>query len=190
MTSTVDITKLNTADYNPRDITEKNYLKLKTNIQTYGILQPLIVNNHKDRNNIIIGGHQRFRIANELGYKEVPVRYLALNLHQEKKLNLALNKNTGHWDKDILANQFEIEQLLDIGFTEFELGINDFTEPKFKTYTAKLSVDEHKKTQEVITKIKSANDCNDTQAFMYMIQYFWKGTSVRVNNNKHLYKND
>jgi hypothetical protein len=190
MTHTIDISKLNTAHYNPRDITEKNYTKLKINIQTYGILQPLIVNNHKDRKNIIIGGHQRFRIANELGYKEVPVRYLSLNLHQEKKLNLALNKNTGHWDKDILANEFEIEQLLDIGFTEFELGINDFTEPTFKTFTAKLSEEEHQKTKEVITRIKEANGYNDTQAFMHIIQYFWKGSSVRVNNNKHLYKND
>ena len=188
MTSTVNISLLRTADYNPRDITEKNYNKLKDNIKQYGILQPLIVNKNKDRKNIIIGGHQRFRIANELGLKKVPVKYLDLNLHKEKKLNLSLNKNTGHWDKDILANEFEIEHLLDIGFTEFELGINDFTEPKFKTFTVKLSLDEYEKTQFVINKLKLVNGINDTQAFLHMIYRYWKGGSVRAGNNRGMYE--
>lgn len=190
MTNTVSILDLRTADYNPRDITEKNYNKLKDNIKQYGILQPLIVNKNKDRKNIIIGGHQRYRIANELGLKKVPVKYLNVDLHTEKKLNLSFNKNTGHWDKDILANEFEIEHLLDIGFTEFELGINDFTEPKFKTYTVKLDLEEYKKTEYVINNIKRYNDYNNTQAFMYMIYKYWKGVSVRAGNNKQIYIDD
>ena len=91
MTNTVSILDLRTADYNPRDITEKNYNKLKDNIKQYGILQPLIVNKNKERKNIIIGGHQRYRIANELGLKKVPVKYLNVDLHTEKKLNLSFN---------------------------------------------------------------------------------------------------
>jgi|TARA_B110000914_G_scaffold189744_1_gene175343 hypothetical protein len=190
MTNTININQLKTADYNPRDITERNYNELKKNIATYGILQPLIVNSNGGRKNVIIGGHQRYRVATELGINEVPIKYVNLNLKKERALNLSLNKNTGHWNKDILANQFDIEVLLDIGFTEFELGINNFTEPTFKTFSAKLTDNEYEQTQEVFGKIMAANDYNETQSFMYMIQYFWKGVSVRANNNNHLFKDE
>lgn len=188
MPSTVNISLLKTASYNPRDITEKNYKILKDNIKQYGILQPLIVNKNKDRKNVIIGGHQRYRIANELGLKKVPVKYLDVDYITEQQLNLSFNKNTGHFDYDILANQFDTKQLLDIGFTEFELGINDFTEPKFKTFSVKLSIDEYEKTKFVINKLKLINGINDTNAFMAMIYKYWKGGSVRAGNNRGMYE--
>lgn len=189
-TYTLDIDKLIPSDYNPRTITKKNYEKLKKSIQTYGMLSPIIVNNNRARKKYIVGGHQRYRVAKELGYKTVNCKYIYATPEEEKKLNLSLNKVTGDWDKDILANQFEIEQLLDIGFTKFELGIIDFSEPSSKAFTTKLSYDSYEKTIEVIERIKALNDYNDAEAFMHMIQYFWKGTSVRANNNKHLYKNE
>lgn len=178
MTTTINISKLKTAEYNPRDITKNHYAKLKASIETYGILQPLIVNTNGSRRNVIIGGHQRFKIAKELGIEELPVKFLNLNYNRERKLNLSLNKNTGHFDKDILANEFEIEHLLDIGFTEFELGINDFIESKYKTFTTKLTKSEHKKTQQVLHKIMKVKQYNEAQALMYIIHNFWKGITL------------
>jgi hypothetical protein len=178
MATTINITKLIPADYNPRDITKNNYAKLKASIQTYGILQPLIINTNGSRRNVIIGGHQRYKIAKEIGLKEVPVKYLNLNLKRERKLNLSLNKNTGHWDKDILANKFEIENLLDIGFTEFELGINDFIESKYETFTTKLTKAEYKKTSQVLRKIMKVKQYNEAEALMYIIHNFWKGITL------------
>ena len=44
-------------------------------------------------------------------------------LKHVEELNIRLNKNTGEWDWDILANDWEVDDLLAWGFTEEELSI-------------------------------------------------------------------
>lgn len=85
---------LNPAEYNPRKHTAKQIEHLKESIKKYGLVDPIIVNNHLDRMNIVIGGHFRLKMAKELGMVEVPVIYLTLTLELEKELNLRLNQNT------------------------------------------------------------------------------------------------
>ena len=117
-----DIDSLIFAEYNPRQLTKEQHKHLKDSIQRFGLVDPIIVNKNKDRKNIIIGGHQRVRIAKELKMENVPVVELDLTYDREKELNIRLNKNMGEWDFDILANMFDIEELLDIGFTEKEFN--------------------------------------------------------------------
>ena len=40
-----------------------------------------------------------------------------------EELNIRLNKNTGNWDFDALANRFEVPDLLEWGFDERELQL-------------------------------------------------------------------
>ena len=61
------------------------------------------------------------KVARELGIDPVPTVEVNLTLEQERELNVRLNKNTGSFDWDILANEFEVEDLVDWGFTEDEL---------------------------------------------------------------------
>ncbi len=49
---------------------------------------------------------------------------LNLNKEQERELNIRLNKNTGEFDMDILANEFDIDNLIDWGFKHIDLGLN------------------------------------------------------------------
>lgn len=109
------------AEYNPRELTEDQHQDLKDSISRFGFVDPLIVNTNKDRKNILVGGHQRLKIAKELGYKKVPCVEVDLTPEKEKELNVRLNKNTGQWDWDALANQFEVGDLLEWGFNEEEL---------------------------------------------------------------------
>jgi hypothetical protein len=42
-------------------------------------------------------------------------------------LNILLNRVSGDWDWDILANEFEVADLLDWGFTDFDLEMHDLS---------------------------------------------------------------
>lgn len=125
----VPINDLKEADYNPRQLTEDQHKHLTESIQKFGLVDPIIVNKHKGRENVVIGGHQRLKIARQLAFETVPVVYLDLDLEREKELNLRLNKNLGQWDWNKLANEFDIDYLLNLGFTEHEIGV-DFLEEK------------------------------------------------------------
>ena len=51
------------AEYNPRQLTKDQYSQLKDSLTRFGLVDPLIINKHKDRKNILVGGHQRLRVA-------------------------------------------------------------------------------------------------------------------------------
>jgi len=118
----VEIDKLKGADYNPRGLTEKEKEDLTKSIEEFDLVTPIVVNQAKGRENIIIGGHQRWLIAKETGRKTMPVIYVDIpDIEKEKRLNLRLNKNVGHWDIEALL-KIDQEELLDVGFGEEELG--------------------------------------------------------------------
>jgi ParB-like chromosome segregation protein Spo0J len=108
------------AEYNPRTLSKKQFKDISASFEQFGIVAPILVNKHPKRQNIIIGGHQRVKVAEHLGIKEVPTIELSLPLKKERELNVRLNKNTGSFDMDALANLFDEEDLLDWGFTEVE----------------------------------------------------------------------
>ncbi len=117
----VPISQLKPSEYNPRKITDKEERDITASIKKFGMVDPIIVNKYPSREGIIIGGHQRYKIAQKLGYKEMPVVYLNLNPEKEKELNLRLNRNQGEWDFELLK-EFDIEMLLDIGFDDSDLN--------------------------------------------------------------------
>ena len=115
------IEELKFAEYNPRAATEKEFADLKESLTRYGFVEPIVVNSAEERKDVIIGGHFRVRVAEDLGMKEVPVVYVNIpDIKKEQELNLRLNRNLGHWDFGMLAN-FDEEMLLDVGFGKDEL---------------------------------------------------------------------
>lgn len=117
----VAINELVPADYNPRKHDEIATEQLKKSILKFGLVDPIIVNSSQARKNIIVGGHFRWEVARELGYKTVPVVYIDIpDLEKEKELNLRLNKNTGEFDWDLLA-KFDESFLSEVGFSTDEL---------------------------------------------------------------------
>ena len=116
----VKIAELNPAEYNPRRMTNKQYEDLRNSLEKFGCTTPIVIN----ADNTIVGGHQRLRIMRELGAEYVPTVRVNLSKEDEKELNIRLNKNTGEFDLDVLANNFEIDELKDWGFKDVELGFN------------------------------------------------------------------
>jgi len=113
--------RLLNADYNPRTWDRTALEQLKESIRRYGLVDPLIANNASNRQNILIGGHMRLAAAKELGIEEIPVVFINIpDIDKEKELNLRLNRNTGQFDWNLLA-QFDEAFLADIGFTSEEM---------------------------------------------------------------------
>lgn len=94
-----NIADLKPAEYNPRKSLQPGdpeYESLKRSIETFGYVDPIIVN----KDGTVIGGHQRLSVLVDLGYTEADVAVVDLSKHDEKALNIALNKISGEWDED------------------------------------------------------------------------------------------
>ena len=136
------------AEYNPRQLTKDQYAQLKDSLTRFGLVDPLIINKNKQRKNILVGGHQRLRVATDLGIKKIPCVEVDLPLDKEKELNIRLNKNVGEWDYDSLANYFDVGELTEWGFSNDELQFYE-DEPE----QGLIDDDEIPEVKEAVTKL-------------------------------------
>lgn len=99
---------------NPRQFTEKGMKDLEKSIKSIGFFQPVACNT----DNLLLSGHARILKLKELGETEVDVMIpdRTLTPKQEEEVLVRANANTaGQWDFDILANQFDIDEITDWG---------------------------------------------------------------------------
>ena len=118
------VSVLKPAAYNPRKKLkkgDKEYKKIENSIREFGFADPLVVN----ADMTIIGGHQRLTVAIDLGYTEVPCAVVDVDKTREKALNIALNKITGAWDDQMLA-----DLLKDLENVNFNLDLTGFEAPE------------------------------------------------------------
>ena len=117
--------EISPAEYNPRkDLKpgDAQYEAIRHSIEAYGFVEPLVVN-VRDGKNVLVGGHQRYKILMAAGEKETEAVVVDLDEQQEKALNLALNKIDGEWDTaklgDLLSEIGE-DDAVQIGFSHEE----------------------------------------------------------------------
>ena len=114
----ISISKITPYDRNPRD-NDKAVEAVANSIEEFGFQQPIVV----DKDMVIIVGHTRYKAAQELGLKTVPV-VIASNLNEEqvKAYRLADNRTNelATWNEAMLIE--EIEQIEDIDMTLFGFG--------------------------------------------------------------------
>ena len=116
----ININELKASEFNPRTWSDHQLAKLRESIEKFGVVDPLIVNAHPSRKNIVIGGNMRLQVLQELKYTEVPVVELHLSERKERELNLRLNKTGGDWNYALLK-EFGEDLLADVGFESEEL---------------------------------------------------------------------
>ena len=117
------ISELIPADYNPRkDLkpSDPEYQKIKRSIEKFGCVEPLVWNKRSKR---IVGGHQRIKVLQELGIKEIEISVVDLPDEEEKALNIALNKIGGEFDEVKLEDLFK-----ELSLTELDLTLTGFDE--------------------------------------------------------------
>lgn len=110
------ISELKNWEKNPRKITKEAFEKLKDRISKRGFHDVIKI----DTNNNVLSGNQRKRVLIDLGIEEVNVLVPNRELTDKEKREVVLesNLNDGIWDYDILGNEFEIEDLKEVGFPE------------------------------------------------------------------------
>jgi site-specific DNA-methyltransferase (adenine-specific) len=130
---TLSLDALRPASYNPRKklkAGDKEYEKIKNSIMEFGYVEPIIVNYDMT----VIGGHQRLTVLKDLGYTEA--QCVVLNIEDENKvkaLNIALNKITGTWNEQLLA-----DLLVDLQNVEFNLDLTGFEAPEVEQLFSKI----------------------------------------------------
>ena len=120
----IQLSELHPASYNPRKKLkkgDKEYEKIKQSLLKFGYVDPIIVN--KDLT--VIGGHQRLTVLKDLDYETAKCVIVDLFKEDEKALNIALNKITGQWDDQLLA-----DLLLDLQESDFNLDLTGFEPPE------------------------------------------------------------
>lgn len=128
---------------NPRQITDKQAKDLKASLDKFGVAEPIVINT----DNTIIGGHQRKKILETMigvdpDYEvDVWVPDRELSIDESRELNVRLNKNVAEFDFDVLANNFELDDLLDWGFEKSELDLEMYYAPEFEEYDESVADD-------------------------------------------------
>lgn len=104
---------------NPRSLTKEQFRHLKNSLDKFGLIDKPIIN----LDGTIIGGHQRIEVLKKKGEKEIEcwIPDTELSNRDVEELNLRLNRNSGSWDWETLANEFEIPDLIEWGFSEDEV---------------------------------------------------------------------
>lgn len=106
---------------NPRTISEKQLEDLKKSLKKFGLVEIPVI----DTDGKIIAGHQRLKVLWLLGREneEIDVRVPNRKLSEKEYEQYLLTSNAvgGDWDFEKLKS-FDIEMLLDIGFSDDDLS--------------------------------------------------------------------
>ncbi len=163
----LELIKLN--PNNPRLIKDDKFKKLVQSIIDFPQMleiRPIVVNTDM----IILGGNMRYKACKEAGIKEIPV-IIADNLTEEQQKEFLIKDNTsgGEWDWEVLANEWDSEQLeawgLDlVGFDldSDDLG-TDFSLPEgdkapFQQMTFTLADEQAEQIKNAIADIKATEE--------------------------------
>ena len=194
-TQRVKLSQIKPNENNPRIIKDDKFKKLVKSIQDFPEmleLRPIVVNSDM----VILGGNMRYRALKEAGAKDVPI-IIAENLTEEQQREFLIKDNVsgGEWDWDLLANEWDSEELtewgLDIGgfdvnadqFDEdFSLPDGDKAPFQQMTFTLadeqatviKNAIEDTKKTDEYKYAETMGNENSNGNA-LYLIVASWAG---------------
>jgi len=120
----IKVSDIKTNPNNPRLIKDEKFKKLVKSISEFPKmmeLRPIVV----DENMIVQGGNMRLKAIIELKMKEIPDSWVkqANDLTEDEKKRFIISDNVGfgEWDWDILANEWDSNEL-----NEWGLDVPDF----------------------------------------------------------------
>ena len=107
----VNISEVKVNPNNPRLIKDDKFENLVNSIKSFPEMldiRPIVVNTDM----VVLGGNMRLKACKEAGLKEVPV-IIADNLSEEQQKEFLIKDNVsgGEWDFEMLANEWDIEEL-------------------------------------------------------------------------------
>ncbi len=95
---------------NPRLIKDDKFKKLVQSIKDFPEMlniRPIVVN----QDMIILGGNMRYKACKEAGLKEIPIIITDLSEDKQREFLIKDNTSGGEWDWEVLANEWNSEEL-------------------------------------------------------------------------------
>ena len=122
----VKISEIKNNPNNPRVVKDDKFEKLCNSIKEFPKmleLRPIVVNDDM----VVLGGNMRLKALKHLGLKEAPIiKASDLTDEQQRQFIIKDNVGFGGWDWDMLANQWDVDDLtnwgLDVVFSGSELN--------------------------------------------------------------------
>jgi len=116
-TEIIKLYKIKSNPDNPRLIKDDKFHKLVKSIKEFPEMlkiRPIVVNDDL----IVLGGNMRLKACKDAGLKEVSIiKASGLTVKQQREFIVKDNVGFGEWDWDMLANEWDNEQLNDWGLT-------------------------------------------------------------------------
>jgi ParB-like chromosome segregation protein Spo0J len=136
----VKLSELSLSRDNPRKITKDKFRQLCNDIKedpSFLECRPILVYVEDDEK-IVYAGNQRVRACKELKYHQVPCiidKKENLSDEQIRRRIIIDNRHAGEFDYDELANNWDLNELLVLGFDpkEFDLCLEDKPKKEKKT---------------------------------------------------------
>lgn len=110
----IETNKLKTNPGNPRVIRKDKLKKLVQSLKDFPEMleaRPIVV----DPDYMVLGGNMRLQAALQAGLTEVPVYIASWEEAKQKQFIIKDNVPFGEWDWDVLANEWEAEELTEWG---------------------------------------------------------------------------
>ena len=175
----VPINTIKVSPDNPRVIKGDKFLKLKKSIKEFPQmmdLRPIIV----DETNTVLGGNMRLQACIELGLKKVPIIQIDnFTEHQKKEFIIKDNSSFGEWDWDVLANEWEVQDLSDWGLDIPGAYFDDAVEPEFDKDELDKNLDTY-----INNKVKQITLYFDSDQYEYALQKLEAiGESENIDSN-------
>lgn len=134
---------------NPRTIKKDDMERLKKSIKDnpdYFEARPIILSNRTGEL-VILAGNQRYEAAKALKMEEVPTFLLeGLTEAREREIIIRDNVSNGDWDMDILANEWDVDDLHEWGVENTPLSQLDISDEDFMQDT---EITKSKEKQEI-----------------------------------------
>ena len=132
--TTTKLTDIKSNPNNPRIIKDDKFKKLVASIKEFPqmlSLRPIVVNDDM----IVLGGNMRLKACKEAGLKEVPViKASDLTDEQQKQFIIKDNVGYGEWDWDMLANEWDAEDLVEWGLDVPVFNVDDLGSAEENNY--------------------------------------------------------
>ena len=99
---------------NPRVIKDDKFAKLVQSLKDLpemASVRPIVVN----QDMIVLGGNMRLKAMKEAGWKQAPVEVVDWDEDKQRQFIIKDNVGFGEWDWEMLANEWDTEQLEDWG---------------------------------------------------------------------------
>jgi DNA modification methylase len=110
MVNKVKINQIKSNPNNPRLIKDDKFYKLVKSLEEdpdFCNVRPVVCNTDM----IVLGGNMRLKAAKELGWKEIPCEIVDWSEEKQRAFTIKDNVGYGEWDWDMLANEWDTEQL-------------------------------------------------------------------------------